>query len=73
MALVQYLFKKGDVPAMQIHGILQKAERLLCDPGSIVPAPSNNTPHSFCIRSESNKKSHFVYQLESSGKTICED
>ena len=60
------------IPAMQMHGIVQKAERLLCDPGSIIPAPSN-TPNSFCVRSESNKKSHFVYQLESSGKTICED
>ena len=57
------------VPAMQIHEILQKAERLLCDPGSIIPAPSN-TPNSFCVRGESNKKSHFVYQLESSGKTV---
>ena len=48
--------------------MLEKAESL----GSIIPAPSN-TPNSFCVRSESNKKSHFVYQLESSGKTICED
>ncbi len=60
------------IPAMQMQGMLEKAERLLCDPGSIIPAPSN-TPNSFCVRSESNKKSHFVYQLQSSGKTICED
>ncbi len=60
------------IPAMQMQGMLEKAERLLCDPGTIIPAPSN-TPNSFCVRSESNKKSHFVYQLQSSGKTICED
>ncbi len=52
--------------------MLEKAEHLLCDPRSIIPALSN-TPNSFCVRSESNKKSHFVYQLQSSGKTICED
>ena len=60
------------IPAMQMQGMLEKAERLLCDPGSIIPEPSN-TPNSFCVRSESNKKSHFVYQLQSSGKTICKD
>ena len=60
------------IPAMQMHGMLEKAKRLLCDTGSIIPAPSN-TPNSFCVRSESNKKSHFVYQLNSSSKTICED
>ena len=42
------------IPAVVINGIFEKAQRLLSDSRSIIPAPSD-TPNSFCVRSESNK------------------